>query len=180
MSAESRPITPAAFAEALKALPLSAVYAKVSELRNSIAHLTRSNEELRTYIRESEGGPEAADNKEIEGYIQENEGVIDAMTERITLCKAEIEERGERWIEEGGEPIADGVLERGGDGTSPVINGTTREHEHDASVGETAAAAQHSGVVNGVGVHDSAAPIAPTNAPDRQEEHDMEEEGVYL
>jgi hypothetical protein len=118
MSAESQPITLAAFAEAIKALPLSAVYAKVLELRNSIAHLRRSNEDLRMYIatyttntvdeleKSSDGVPTAsttaaaaADNQELENYIVENEGVIVAMAERIALLKTEIEDRGQRWIE---------------------------------------------------------------------------------
>ncbi|KAL1986630.1 hypothetical protein VTN96DRAFT_6008 [Rasamsonia emersonii] len=202
MSAESQPITPEAFAEAIKALPLSAVYAKVFELRNSIAHLKRSNAELRLYILESEGGPEAADNKELESYIRENEGVIEAMTERIALCKAEVENRGQQWIEEGlfeggdeaaadvADRVADGVPE--GDGASPVINGTDRAHDdtidrgHDETRDGTSAteeeAAHHSGLVNGVPTSnsDSTATVAPSNAPDRHEEPEAEGEGIYL
>ncbi|KAL1840653.1 hypothetical protein VTJ49DRAFT_261 [Mycothermus thermophilus] len=49
MSAESQPITPARFAAALKDLPLSSLYLKLLELRNSIAHLDYSNEQLRPY-----------------------------------------------------------------------------------------------------------------------------------
>lgn len=200
MSAESQPITPEAFASAIKALPLSAVYAKVFELRNSIAHLKRSNAELRLYILESEGGPEAADNKELESYIQENEGVIEVMMQRIELCKAEVENRGQQWIEEGvfeeegrgdeaaaaadiADRVADGVRE--GDGTSPVVNGTARRHDDtiDGTSATAAEAAQHSGLVNGVPTSNSdstASVVAPSNAPDRHEEQDAEEEGVYL
>jgi hypothetical protein len=185
MSAESQAINPAAFAEALKALPLSAVYGKVLELRNSIAHLDRSNEELRTYIRESEGGPGAADNKELEGYILENEGVIRAMTERLALLKAEIENRGQRWIEEGEGPeeavgdIADGVPD--GDGASPVINGTDR-HDPSTDGTSTTAETRHSGPINGVHApnSDSSASVAPANVRDRQSEVEMEEEGIHL
>lgn len=105
MSSEAQPIAPEAFAEAIKSLPLSSLYAKVSELRNSIAHLSRSNEELRTYIRESEEGPDSPDNKELENYILENEAVMQAMAQRIGLLKAEVEDRGQQWME---EAFADG------------------------------------------------------------------------
>jgi hypothetical protein len=166
MSSEAQPISSAAFAEAIKALPLSAVYGKVSELRNSIGHLTRSNEELRTFIRESEEGPDSPDNKELENYILENEGVMQTMAERISLLKAEVEERGQLWIEEVPEDddafAADGELD--GEETAPVINGTGRAHDSEHAV-------QHSGLVNGS--------RTPT---DRQaeEEADLEDEGIHL
>jgi hypothetical protein len=100
MSSEAQPIPVEVFAEAIKSLPLSSLYAKVSELRNSIAHLSRSNEELRTYIRESEDGPDSPDNKELENYVLENEAVMQAMAQRIGLLKAEVEDRGQQWMEE--------------------------------------------------------------------------------
>ena len=49
MSAETQPITPARFAEALQDLPTSALALKVLELRNSIAHLDYSNAELKPF-----------------------------------------------------------------------------------------------------------------------------------
>lgn len=49
MSADARPITAPAFAAALKDLTLSSLHLKVLELRNSIAHLEYSNEQLRPY-----------------------------------------------------------------------------------------------------------------------------------
>ncbi|KAL2830702.1 hypothetical protein BJY01DRAFT_240311 [Aspergillus pseudoustus] len=97
MSSESLPITPAAFAEAIKELTLPVLYAKVAELRNSIAHLQRSDAELRTFIAES--CETEADKRELEGYIAENEGVKESMDVRIALCKAEVEQRGQIWIE---------------------------------------------------------------------------------
>ncbi|PLB44037.1 hypothetical protein P170DRAFT_480980 [Aspergillus steynii IBT 23096] len=97
MSAESAPITPSMFAEAIQELSLSVLYAKVSELRNSVAHLQRSNDELKTFVLES---CDSADEKrELESYIAENEGVMTSMTERIALLKAEVERRGQQWIE---------------------------------------------------------------------------------
>ncbi|KAL3448838.1 hypothetical protein BJX65DRAFT_274604 [Aspergillus insuetus] len=97
MSSDALPITPAAFAEAITELTLPVLYAKVAELRNSIAHLQRSNAELRTFITES--CETEADKRELEGYIAENEGVKESMDARIALCKAEVERRGQTWIE---------------------------------------------------------------------------------
>jgi len=101
MSVETHAINPEAFAEAIADLPLSAVYSKVSELRNSIAHLHRSNEELRLFLTESKDSE--AEKKELEGYVLENEGVVTSMNERISLLKVEVERRGQTWIEEKAE-----------------------------------------------------------------------------
>ncbi|KLU84036.1 hypothetical protein MAPG_03083 [Magnaporthiopsis poae ATCC 64411] len=49
MSSDALPISPARFAEAIKDLPLSALHLEVLELRNSIAHLDYSNEQLRPF-----------------------------------------------------------------------------------------------------------------------------------
>ncbi|PKX94452.1 uncharacterized protein P174DRAFT_431373 [Aspergillus novofumigatus IBT 16806] len=132
MSEEAQPITLEAFAEAIKELPLSAVYAKVSEIRNSIAHLRRSNSELRAFV---DGACESeSDKRELEGYIAENEGVITTMNDRIGLLKTEIENRGERWIEE--EVAADTKVD--GDEVSaslseqPVVNGTAGDERPGA------------------------------------------------
>ncbi|ODH13512.1 hypothetical protein ACO22_07183 [Paracoccidioides brasiliensis] len=97
MSSTSLPITPQAFAEALKSLPLSFLYAKGSELRNSIAHLQRSNDELARYM--AEEAPDGRD-KDCEDAIRENEEVVVHMRERIELLKVEVEGRGQMWSEE--------------------------------------------------------------------------------
>ncbi|KAM0111430.1 hypothetical protein ACP6JB_002992 [Aspergillus fumigatus] len=131
MSEEAQPITLEAFAEAIRELPLSAVYAKVSEIRNSIAHLRRSNSELKAFIDET--CESESDKRELEGYIAENEGVIATMNDRIGLLKTEIESRGERWIEE----EIEANIKVDGDEVStsqPIINGTAgderpRAHE---------------------------------------------------
>lgn len=86
-----QPITPAVFSEALTTLPLSSLYAKISELQNSIAHLERSNVEIRQFIDES-----ADQDPELEDAINENGTVINNMTERIGLVEAELERRGQR------------------------------------------------------------------------------------
>lgn len=97
MSSDALPITPGAFAEAIKELPLAVLYSKVSELTNSIAHLHRSNAELRAFL--AEGNDSEEDRKELEIYITENEGVAVSMNERISLLKTEVENRGQPWIE---------------------------------------------------------------------------------
>jgi hypothetical protein len=133
MSTESLPISPEAFAEAIKELPLAVLYSKVSELTNSIAHLHRSNAELRLFLEESNDSEE--DKKEIEGYITENEGVAVSMNERILLLKTEVENRGQPWIEldelkkdaeqiaSADEPVTDGNEAENGTGTEAADGG---------------------------------------------------------
>lgn len=119
MSGETAPISLAAFAEALKELDLSVIYAKVSELRNSMAHLRRSNSEMQTFVNESCDTEE--DKRELENYITENDGVLASMSDRILLLRAEIEGRGQRWHEEEAQPV-----EAKEDQTAPsaTVNGT--------------------------------------------------------
>ncbi|KAJ6004126.1 hypothetical protein N7499_000194 [Penicillium canescens] len=113
MSTESLPITPGAFAEAIKELPLALLYSKVSELTNSITHLHRSNAELRAFLLESCDSEE--EKKELETYIKENEDVAVSMNERIALLKTEVENRGLPWIE---------LDQLKNDPIAPVTNGT--------------------------------------------------------
>ncbi|KAJ0424540.1 hypothetical protein BJY00DRAFT_275833 [Aspergillus carlsbadensis] len=138
MSSEALPITAAAFAEAVTELTLPVLYAKVAELRNSIAHLQRSNAELRTFITES--CETEADKCELEGYIAENEGVKESMDARIALCKAEVERRGQTWIEldeiaggEEGKPEGEGPTrsELTSATTAPIANGTGNTGESE-------------------------------------------------
>ncbi|KAJ5527860.1 hypothetical protein N7513_012019 [Penicillium frequentans] len=123
MSVQTQAINPEDFAEAIADLPLSAVYSKVSELRNSIAHLHRSNEELRLFLAESKDSEE--EKKEIEGYVLENEGVVTSMNERISLLKVEVERRGQTWIEEKGEEKnLNGEVQVSEETIAPVPNGS--------------------------------------------------------
>lgn len=171
MSAEAHPITRTAFAEAITELPLSSLYAKVSELRNSIAHLTRSNEELRRYIIESEEGPDSPDNKELESYVVENEEVMQAMAERIGLLKAEVEGRGQRWMEEvltDGDNSDDATAAAVDGEDAPMVNGIHSSHETNGRVDHER--------VNG----DS----GPSNQQNGEEEQASdnadEDQGIYL
>lgn len=118
MSGESLPITAAVFADAIKELPLSAIHAKVSEIRNSISHLRRSNDELRSFITTSCESDD--DKRELESYIVENEAVITSMEERTMLLKTEVENRGQLWIEVENSTNAG---TDGGQGPPPTVNG---------------------------------------------------------
>lgn len=99
------PISPTRFAAALKDLSLSMLHLKVLELRNSIAHLDYSNEQLRPFAdgtapptSVASGTPPQPD-QDCADAIAENEGVIARMQERIQLIRAEVEERGCSWAE---------------------------------------------------------------------------------
>ncbi|OCK97430.1 uncharacterized protein K441DRAFT_427601, partial [Cenococcum geophilum 1.58] len=107
MSATATPIPPARFAAALRDLPLSSLHAKAAELRNSIAHLLSSNEELKPFA-------EAGD-KDCAEAIMENEEVIRRMEERISLLRIEVEGRGMKWAEEGEERETEGAVIGGSD-----------------------------------------------------------------
>lgn len=147
----SIPITASIFADAIKELPLSAVYAKVSELRNSISHLRRSNNELRSFIAES---CETEDDKrELEGYVSENEGVVASMEERIVLLKTEVENRGQLWIEPGNPADA----REDGNQTTSTVSGT-----------------------NGDGSASEVAPSTSANGLSGDTNEAREEDGVHL
>jgi hypothetical protein len=95
----SEPITPARFAAAIQDLPLSSLALKVAELRNSIAHLDYSNEQLKPFAHPTTPNEEA--DRDCVEAIQENEVVIQRMEERIMLVKSEVERRGASWNEVG-------------------------------------------------------------------------------
>ncbi|KAK4242381.1 hypothetical protein C8A03DRAFT_40349 [Achaetomium macrosporum] len=154
MSAESLPITPARFAAALKDLPLSSLHLKLLELRNSIAHLDYSNEQLRPYAEgtatavstsaststSSQPQPQQAQEQQQSqpqqrgepdqdciDAIKENEEVIERMQERIRLVREEVESRGLSWTEfqaEAGEGSNNDKAEEEG-GEGGMVNGTS-------------------------------------------------------
>lgn len=96
MSSDATPITPERFAEAIKELPLANLHFKAAEIRNSIAHLVSSNQQLQPFA--DEGDSDCA------GAIQENLLVVQRMKERILLLKGEVEGRGSKWAEEAPRP----------------------------------------------------------------------------
>lgn len=98
MSSEAAPISPAAFAEALEALPLTALHLKAAEIRNSLAHLEYSNAQLEPFARPPAGSAEQPDQVCIDA-IEDNLGVMTQMRERLRLLRAEAERRGVGWGE---------------------------------------------------------------------------------
>lgn len=128
MSSTSLPITHARFAAALTDLPLSALHAKISELKNSIAHLEKSNAELEEYVRQE-------NDKDCYEALMENKDVMARMQERIELVKREIvevrglplgpEEGGEKAVENGdgaqGQRQVDEQGEQGGQGQAGTV-----------------------------------------------------------
>ena len=99
MSSTALPIPPQRFVEAIKELPLANLHSKAAEIRNSIAHLVSSNQQLEPFV--DEGDSDCAE------AIQENLVVIQRMEERISLLKGEVEGRGFKWAED--EPGSENV-----------------------------------------------------------------------
>ncbi|KAG5914077.1 hypothetical protein E4U61_006136 [Claviceps capensis] len=106
MSADTRPISPSRFAAALEDLSVSMLHLKVLEIRNSIAHLQYSNDQLQPFAQGTAialGQAKAKANLEPDqdcvDAIRENEMVIERMAERIAMVRAEIEARGMSWSE---------------------------------------------------------------------------------
>ncbi|QIX01709.1 hypothetical protein AMS68_007226 [Peltaster fructicola] len=115
--ADAQPIDPARFAEALQDLPVDALYSKVSELANSIAHLHSSNQQMLPFAEEGD--------QDCKDAMFENLGVIGRMNQRIQLIKSEVQRRGLRWTEgeledaaAGKEPASDMV-----NGHGQLVNG---------------------------------------------------------
>lgn len=105
MSADTAPISSSRFSTALKELSVEVLQLKVLEIRNSIAHLQYSNDQLKPF---AEGNAVATDSSQTSpsepdqdciDAIRENEQVIDRMAERIALIRVEVEERGVSWNE---------------------------------------------------------------------------------
>jgi hypothetical protein len=129
MSSATTPISPARFAAALKDLPLSTLHLKAAELRNSIAHLDYSNEQLKPFAEgTNEGNSNGQPDQDCIDAIKENEGVIARMMERIELLKQEVEGRGSSWLEFQSKEEIDGEGEGGDmvDGEGRLVNG----HRH--------------------------------------------------
>jgi hypothetical protein len=125
MSSDAQPIPPARFREAIKDLPVGSLHAKAAELRNSIAHLQSSNDQLKEF---ADGG-----DRDCAEAITENEEVMARMTQRIEMLKGEVEGRGLRWYEDHDKGELDG-----GD-AAPVVN-RSAETNGQAGAEDTASA----------------------------------------
>ncbi|AEO65885.1 uncharacterized protein THITE_2043399 [Thermothielavioides terrestris NRRL 8126] len=192
MSADSVPITPARFAAALKDLPLSSLHLKLLELRNSIAHLDYSNEQLRPYAEgtatafsSAEAAAAAAatttttttttePNPDCAEAIRENEEVIARMQERIRLVRAEVESRGLSWAEFQGAG-AGAVRDDGDADVSAEVAAEAAEEEEEEEEGEEPVGQRHAawtdgtfqtGVIRDGGLHfDAVAGSRPGRGP---------------
>jgi hypothetical protein len=131
MSSATTPISPARFAAALKDLPLSTLHLKAAELRNSIAHLDYSNEQLKPFAEgTNEGNSNGQPDQDCIDAIKENEAVIARMMERIELLKQEVEGRGSSWLEFQSKEELDGEGDGGDmlDGEGRLVNGHGHGH----------------------------------------------------
>jgi hypothetical protein len=168
MSATATPIPPSQFALAIKDLPLPNLHFKAAEIRNQIAHLVLSNDQLKEF----------ADDEDCKEAIAENEVVMDRMRERLDLLKAEVEGRGNLWIEDGemtGEAEEKAVMNG--------ANGTAGE-EAATSNGDIAAASGDGGqaqsqATSGRLTDEDLRRMLRARIEDPANE-DEEEEGVYL
>ena len=175
--ADSRPISAPQFALAIADLPLSTLSLKALEIRNSIAHLDYSNEQLLPFTQTTPPDTDCVD------AIKENEIVIARMLERIELLKKEVEGRGVRWEELSGESAKEeegveglgrgGGEERQGQGerertnpwtdgtftTGRIINGEVRMDDDSL---DRATSGEGSREVNGVGANGTNG-VASTN-----------------
>jgi hypothetical protein len=135
-SEEARPIEPAAFAAAIKDLPVSTLQLKAVEIRNSIAHLDYSNEQLKPFTE----GPER-DEICIES-IAENEAVLARQAERLALLREEVERRGLRWTD-----VSEAMAREGND-SRPSTNGVASvdaEQGHNVDIVSASSSTRHVG-----------------------------------
>lgn len=178
MSADTRPITPGRFAAALKDLSVGMLHLKVLEIRNSIAHLQYSNDQLKPFAEGSATalGDSSNDNgngnepdQDCIDAIKENDMVIDRMAERIALVRAEVEERGMSWTEfQSKEEAAEAARQH----EASRVNGSSGSHGDEGQ--HTGAQSQpHSawtdgtfqtGTIRNGEVHMDGRPVPPSGA----------------
>jgi hypothetical protein len=105
MSSETLPISPARFAEAIKDLSLASLHLKVLEIRNDVAHLDYSNEQLLPYAKGTvaalgaAAGEAPTPDQDCIDAIKENIVVIERKLNQLRLVRTEVENRGVSWTE---------------------------------------------------------------------------------
>lgn len=118
MSTTSAPIPLHRFAEAIADLPVENLYMKAAEIRNSLAHLASSNEQLRPFAEDGD--------RECAQAILENGETIQRMQQRLDLLQQEVTNRGSTWhLDESDEPAAAAATTRNGGGDSEAVNAST-------------------------------------------------------
>ena len=158
MSSSSRPIPAHRFAEAIKDLPLANLHFKAAEIRNSIAHLESSNQQLQSFADDGD-----ADCKEA---VEENVEVIHRMEGRIELLKQEVEGRGFRWGED--EQTT----------ASAIINGHGANDAGERRISPLAAATEQRSTLNGGSLSDEE--LAERLREQMEEAEDIDDDGVHL
>lgn len=200
MSADTTPIAPARFASAIKDLSIGMLHLKVLEIRNSIAHLQYSNDQLKpfaegTSVALGETSTSAAEpDQDCIDAIKENEVVIDRMAERLAIVRMEVEDRGISWTEFQSQDEVAASTDAGVEGIEEAaINGLVNG-EIAGQSGETRHSAWTDGtfqtgtISNGQVQFDSQSTgqTAPTNGGAQSttqegESHDnTEEDGLHL
>ncbi|WYZ34534.1 hypothetical protein EsH8_I_000810 [Colletotrichum jinshuiense] len=133
MSADTRPISPAHFAEALKELSLPTLHLKALEIRNSILHLQYSNAQLQPYAVGAATTLDGADasvgrpDPDCVEAIRENDIVITRMEERVQIIRDEVEGRGHSWNEFRSKEEVESDQAAAGSNGNGVANGTTAQ-----------------------------------------------------
>ncbi|CAL3968858.1 unnamed protein product [Diplocarpon coronariae] len=147
MPSDTTPISTARFAKALKSLPLSTLHLKAMELRNSIAHLDYSNEQLRPFAAGTEPSQNGTPDPDCADAIRENEIVIARQMERIELLRKEVEGRGNSWTEfQSAEEVEKRRAELNG-GEEMLANGTGGEDSQLRGVEEGRSSAWNDGTI---------------------------------
>lgn len=129
MSSTATPISASQFAEAIKELPLANLHFKAAEIRNSVAHLESSNQQLKSFA--DDGDPDCKE------AIEENTVVIKRQEERILLLKQEVEDRGFKWGED--ELVKEDAETNGNDRSQSApsaINPESRTRPSGGSLGD--------------------------------------------
>ncbi|KAK6226823.1 secondary alcohol dehydrogenase [Colletotrichum tabaci] len=128
MSADTHPISPARFAEAVRDLSLATLHLKALEIRNSILHLQYSNAQLKPYAEGAATTLDAADaslgrpDPDCVEAIRENDVVIARMEERVQIIREEVEGRGHSWNEFRSKEEVESEQQAG---AANGVNGTT-------------------------------------------------------
>jgi hypothetical protein len=159
-SADTTPISPARFAAALKGLSIEMLHLKVLEIRNSIAHLQYSNDQLRPFAEGSATAATATTSSQATGggsepdqdcidAIRENELVIDRMAERIALVRVEVEDRGASWTEFQSKEEADEAARQAADAAAAAANGANGANGINGTEVNGAAGRAHSAWTDG-------------------------------
>ncbi|KKY17793.1 hypothetical protein UCRPC4_g05426 [Phaeomoniella chlamydospora] len=174
MSADALPISPAQFATALETLPLGNLYAKALELRNSLLHLQRSNEELRVFSQEAGG------DRDCEEAIMENEEVMDRMRERIGIIRDEVEKRGASWheLEQASSMNMDEAAQANGHQNEDVVN--DREEPSGRTNGAEVVPQPQLGTVNRSGGRLTDEQLRGQLRAQLGDEDEEDEDGVHL